>query len=84
MANIEEFMRKSDRMEVSRFLSTEAGSRLMAYLRRAYTRRRDKTDDSLIRNAIGFDAHHECCDLVEKAGEIPAKPDKEENDSLEP
>lgn len=83
MAHKDDYLNKRDIMEIGRFLASDVGMNALRYLRAACPRLSAKTDDILIRNAIGFDFWHNCIDALEKLGELPAKPDKPDDDRLE-
>ena len=82
MSKIENYLKRSDVIEVARFISSDSGKRLIAHLRTSCPRINEKNDDSLIRNAIGFDFWQRLIDNLEGI-QPPAKQDKNDDDQLE-
>ena len=82
MSRIDNYLKKSDVIEVARFINSDSGKRLIAFLRTSCPRLDEKNDQSLIRNAIGFDFWHRLIDNLESI-QPPAKQDKQDDDQLE-
>ncbi len=67
----------------SRHLSSPEGKQGLLYLRLNCPKMPEKTDDALIKNAIGFEFWQAAIEAIVKLGDVPAKPEKQEDDALE-
>lgn len=83
MPDISEYLTRSQMQSWSRFLSSPEGKQGILYLKLSCPRMSDKTDQSLIKNAVGFEFWQAAIDGINRLGDVPAKPEKTEDDSLE-
>lgn len=83
MPNKEDYLRRADMQAWSRFLSSPEGKSGLLYLKLSCPRLDIKGDEALIRNAVGFDFWQRAVEAMVNLGEVPPKPEKQEDDSLE-
>ena len=83
MANKDDYLSQADQMTWGRFLNSDEGKKGLAYLRMAFKRKGEKDDASLMRNCIGFDAHHELIDTILAIPPAPRRKEKQDDDQLE-
>lgn len=79
----EDYLNKADMMVWARFLASNEGQKGLRYLRLGCRRLPFEGDDSLIRNAVGFEFWQKCVDAMEDLGQVPKRPEKEPEDALE-
>jgi hypothetical protein len=83
MPNKEEYLKRADLMSWSRFLSSPEGKQGLLYLRLSCPRKTDQSDNSLIKNAVGFEFWQNAIDAMISLGDVPARPEKQDDDTLE-
>jgi len=83
MPNREDYLTRAQMQSWSRFLSSPEGKAGMLFLKLACPRNREKTEASLIKNSVGFEFWQDAIEAMEKLGEVPARPEKQEDESLE-
>lgn len=66
-------LKRTEKMEWSRFLSSPEGQAGIQLLRMSCPRPPAKTDADLIRNSVGFDFWMKAIDAIEHLGDVPSK-----------
>jgi hypothetical protein len=79
----DDYLTKAEMMAWSRFLNSTEGQKGLLYLRLGCKRAAGEGDNTLIKNAVGFEYWQKCVDALESLGEVPKRQEREPDDALE-
>lgn len=81
MANISQYLTKADRLNWSRFLSSDSGKKGLAYLTVGFPKAAGATTAAdLLNNSLGFDGWTKCITAMENIGDVPVKTERVDDD----